>query len=154
MNNVIYRPEGKAILDAFNELLPWEKSEMIKELAEKQMTWNEIEKYFIEGSGYVKYDDIDIVREVFNNDLEDEVMDEMDDWTIIEYLSHSWHAFENARDLFKEVDAEDQANVLDDMREVDLENMLEEIEAKHPDLAEKIHNHLCKNIDVWKKKLV
>lgn len=154
MNNVIYRPEGKAILDAFNELLPWEKGEMIKELAEKQMTWNEIEKYFIEGSGYVKYDDIDIVREVFNNDLEDEVMDEMDDWTIIEYLSHSWHAFENARDLFKEVDVEDQANILEDMYGTDLENMLEEIEAKHPDLAEKIHNHLCKNIDVWKKKLV
>lgn len=153
MNNVIYRPEGKAILDAFNELLPWERGEIIKQLAENEMSWYEIEKYFIEGSGYVKYDDLDLVKEIFNNDLEDEVMDEMDDWTIIEYLSHSWHAFENARDLFKEVDAEDQANVLDDMYDSDLENMLEEIEAKHPDLAEKIHNHLCKNIDVWKKKI-
>lgn len=153
MNNVIYRPEGKAILDAFNELLPWEKGEIIKQLAENEMSWYEIEKYFIEGSGYVKYDDLDLVKEIFNNDLEDEVMDEMDDWTIIEYLSHSWHAFENARDLFKEVDAEDQAKILDDMYDSDLENMLEEIEAKHPDLAEKIHNHLCKNIDVWKKKI-
>lgn len=153
MNNVIYRPEGKAILDAFNELLPWEKGEIIKQLAENEMSWYEIEKYFIEGSGYVKYDELDLVKEIFNNDLEDEVMDEMDDWTIIEYLSHSWHAFENARDLFKEVDAEDQANVLDDMYDSDLENMLEEIEAKHPDLAEKIHNHLCKNIDIWKKKI-
>lgn len=153
MNNVIYRPEGKAILDAFNELLPWEKGEIIKQLAENEMSWYEIEKYFIEGSGYVKYDDLDLVKEIFNNDLEDEVMDEMDDWTIIEYLSHSWHAFENARDLFKEVDAEDQAKILDDMYDSDLENMLEEIEAKHPDLAEKIHNHLCKNIDIWKKKI-
>lgn len=153
MNNVIYRPEGKAILDAFNELLPWEKGEIIKQLAENEMSWYEIEKYFIEGSGYVKYDDLDLVKEIFNNDLEDEVMDEMDDWTIIEYLSHSWHAFENARDLFKEVDAEDQAKILDDMYDSDLENMLEEIEVKHPDLAEKIHNHLCKNIDIWKKKI-
>ena len=153
MNNIIYRPEGKAILDAFNELLPWEKGEMIKILAENEMSWYEIEKYFIEGSGYVKYDELDLVKEIFNNDLEDEVMDEMDDWTIIEYLSHSWHAFENARDLFKEVDAEDQAKILDDMYDSDLENMLEEIEAKHPDLAEKIHNHLCKNIDIWKKKI-
>lgn len=151
MNNVIYRPEGKAILDAFNELLPWERGEIIKQLAENEMSWYEIEKYFIEGSGYVKYDDLDLVKEIFNNDLEDEVMDEMDDWTIIEYLSHSWHAFENARDLFKEVDAEDQAKILDDMYDSDLENMLEEIEAKHPELAEKIHNHLCKNIEVWKK---
>ena len=36
MNNVIYRPEGKAILDAFNELLPWEKGEIIKHLAENE----------------------------------------------------------------------------------------------------------------------
>ena len=151
MNNIIYRPEGKAILDAFNNLLPWEKGEMIKILVENEMSWNEIEKYFIEGSGYVKYDELDLVKEIFNNGLEDEVMEEIDDWQIIEYLSHSWHSFENARDLFKEVDAEDQANVLEDMYGNDLENMLEEIEAKHPELAEKIHNHLCKNIEVWKK---
>lgn len=153
MNNVIYRPEGKAILDAFNELLPWEKGEIIKQLAENEMSWYEIEKYFIEGSGYVKYDDLDLVKEIFNNDLEDEVMDEMDDYTIINYLAHSWHASDNAKDLFMEIDSEDQANVLDDMRDVDLEYMLDEIEAKHPELAEKIHNHLCKNIDVWKKKI-
>ena len=74
-----YSEEGKDIINKFENLAPWDKADIIKYLGDKIMTWEEIEKYFIEGSGYVDYDTIDFVQEVLNNRQEDEVLCEMND---------------------------------------------------------------------------
>jgi len=121
---MIFNNEQKEIIKRFEELLPWEKGELLMYIVEHSMSEDEIEKYFIEGSGYTRWDDIDYVEGVIDNNQENEVLDKMDDWEIVDYL-------------FGRYDSTNASNLSDAMEKVDEE-----------DVAEALHNL---NLDYLKK---
>jgi Mg/Co/Ni transporter MgtE len=144
-----YTNEGKDIIKRFDDLTPWDKGDMIKYLVNKSMTEEEIEKYFIEGSGYVYYDSLDLVQEVIDNDLEDEVLDKMDDQAICDYLIHGWGTYENCKYMFENIDSDDAAKMVDEIRTYSLENILETMIDNYPDTCKKIFTKLAENINKW-----
>lgn len=111
---MIFNNEQKEIIKRFEELLPWEKGELLMHIVEHSMSEDEIEKYFIEGSGYTRWDDIDYVEGVIDNNQEDQVLDRMDDWEIIDYLFGRYDStnVSNLSDAMEKVDEEDVAEAL------------------------------------------
>lgn len=144
-----YSNEGKEIIKKFNDLMPWDKGEMIKYLAMKSMTIEDIEKYFIEGNGYVYYESLDFPQEVIDNNQEEEVLDKMDDQSICDYLIHNWSAYENAKYMFENIDSFDAAKMVDEMRKYDLENVLDSLIDNHHDTCKIIFEKLAENIKKW-----
>ena len=80
------------------------------------MTWEEIEKYFIEGSGYVDYDTIDFVQEVLNNRQEDEVLCEMNDWDICDHLMNHGADKENLEYFLERMYQDDISDTINDIQ--------------------------------------
>ena len=120
--------EGREIISKFENLTAWDKGDILKYLVEHTMTEDEIEKYFIEGTGYVKYDDIDFAREVVENHQEDEVLDNMDDWEILDYLLRSFDSDANASNLadwMEKMYAEDVARALSRVGDKHIKEILE-----------------------------
>lgn len=111
---MIFNNEQKEIIKRFEELLPWEKGELLMYIVEHSMSEDEIEKYFIEGSGYTRWDDIDYVEGVIDNNQEQEVLDKMDDWEIVDYLFGRYDSTNasNLSDAMEKVDEEDVAEAL------------------------------------------
>lgn len=144
MNNVIYRPEGKSIIKDFENLCPWEKCELIKYLSEKCMTFEEIEKWFIEGTGYIKYDDIDFVQEVINEGREEEVLDNMDDDEISNYLfgSYSDRNVGNLEYAMENMHPDDVAEAITNLRDRDLYPILDSLKNNFTKDLKKIANYL------------
>lgn len=121
-----YLPEFKEIFDKIDNLTPWDKVDLIKHIVEHEMTEDEIEKYFIEGSGYVKYDDINLVSEIENNNLEFDVLDNMTSSDIADYVYEHDDIMD---ELFDLMELEDIVSALDN-RNKTLKNLLEEINDK------------------------
>lgn len=136
-----YSPEIKEIFDKIDNLTPWDKVDLIKHIVEHEMTEDEIEKYFIEGSGYVKYDDINLVSEIENNNLEFDVLDNMTSSDIADYVYGHDDIMDELFDLMK---LEGIVSALDN-RNKTLKNLLEEINDKTSAITdfvcEKIKNH-------------
>ena len=118
-----YSKEGKDIINKFENLTPWDKADILKYLADKSMTWEEIEKYFIEGTGYVDYNTIDFVKEVIDNNQEYDVLDEMDDWDIVDYLINSFDHYRNASNLSDWIEKSQSEDVSEAIDRVDKENL-------------------------------
>ena len=137
-----YSEEGKDIINKFENLAPWDKADIIKYLGDKIMTWEEIEKYFIEGSGYVDYDTIDFVQEVLNNRQEDEVLCEMNDWDICDHLMNHGADKENLEYFLEKMYEDDISDAINDMDRNSLYNILKSIKKNHPDLLKDINNCL------------
>ena len=110
MARVFLNDDQRKIVEAFDNLMPWEKGELIKHIIEHEMTEDEIEKYFIEGTGYVKYDDIDFVKEVVDNHLEYDVLDEFFIDYICDYIIENSDASDAVEYIIKHADSEDVAN--------------------------------------------
>lgn len=131
-----YSKEGKEIIDKFNELTPWEKADMLKYLANDIMTWDEIEKYFIEGTGYVDYNDIDFVQEVINEGKESEVLDEMDDYDILEYILYTFDHYRNSSNLsdwIERMSVEDVTEGIDRVDKKNLDLIMDDLYENHKD---------------------
>lgn len=139
-----YSKEGKEIISKFEDLTPWDKAEMMRYLADHVMTEDEIEKYFIEGSGYVHIDDIDLVQEVVNNGQEEEVLAEMNDDDICQYLLDSY--YDNGKGsieyMLERAHWDDSAKAINDMDRSCLYDILKAIKNNHPDLLKDIINWL------------
>lgn len=137
-----YSEEGKDIINKFENLAPWDKADIIKYLGDKIMTWEEIEKYFIEGSGYVDYDTIDFVQEVLNNRQEDEVLCEMNDWDICDHLMNHGVDKENLEYFLERMHQDDISDAINDIDRNSLYDILKSIKKNHPDLLKDINNYL------------
>ncbi len=144
-----YKKECKEIIDKFNDLTSWDKGELIKYLADKAMTEEEIEKYFIEGMGYVYYESLDLPQEIIDNNQEDEVLDKMDDQSICEYLIHGWNGYDNCKYMFENIDTFDAAKMIDEMRKYDIENIIDSLVENHHDTCKIIFEKLAENIKKW-----
>lgn len=134
--------EQKNALNAFENLMPWDRGDLLYFLA-MTMPDAEIEKYFLDNLGYCKYDDIDNVREVINNGLETDVLDEMDDMQICDYLLNSYSAEENTKYMINSLGFEDTAELISDMREDDILKIFDNIKERHPKIYEKIVKHIA-----------
>ena len=99
------------------------------------MTEDEIEKYFIEGSGYTIWDDIDFVKEVIDNHQEEEVLDSMDDWEIVDYLFGNFSSSSalNLKDAMEKMLPEDVAEALERLNTEYLKHIIESFCNKYPD---------------------
>lgn len=131
-----YSKEGKEIIDKINELTPWDKGELLMYIVSDVMTEDEIEKYFIEGSGYTKWDDIDYVQGVIDNDEEYDVLDEMDDWDIIDYLVNSYDHYRNASNLsdwIEKSQSEDVSEAIDRVDKKNLDLIMDDLYENHKD---------------------
>ena len=90
--NIQYTKEGKQIIDAIDELTSWDKGELISYLIYK-LSSDELDKYLIENTDYIHADDIDYVRGVVDSNLMTEVLDEMDDYDILDYILNSFDGY-------------------------------------------------------------
>ena len=131
---MIFNKEQQEIIKKFEELLPWEKGELLMHIVDKSMTDDEIEKYFIEGSGYTRWDDIDYVEGVIDNNQEDEVLDRMDDWEIVDYLFGSYDSSSvyNLKDAMEKMTVEDVAEALERLDDSYLKKIVEAFLNKYP----------------------
>lgn len=127
--------EQKEIIDKFENLLPWEKGELFMHIVNKSMTEDEIEKYFIEGSGYTRWDDIDFVQGVIDNDKEFEVLDNLDDWEIVDYLFGNFSSSSalNLQDAMEKMLPEDVAEALERLKTDYLKEIISSFYKKYPD---------------------
>ena len=144
MIDIQYKDDVKNILKQFESLTPWDKNELIKYLADKLMTEDEIEKYFIEGSRYVDYNDIDFVKEVIDHGQESEVLDEMDDMTICDYImdNYSGNGKSNLEYILERLHWDDAADAIYDMNRNCLYDIIDAIQKRHPKLINKIKNYI------------
>jgi len=130
------KKEGKEIIDKIDKLTPWDKGELLMYIVSDVMTEDEIEKYFIEGSGYTKWDDIDYVQGVIDNNQESEVLDEMDDWDIIDYLVNSFDHYRNAANLsdwIEKSQSEDVSEAIDRVDKKNLDLIMDDLYENHKD---------------------
>lgn len=127
--------EQQEILKKFENLLPWEKGDILTHIVNHEMTEDEIEKYFIEGSGYTRWDDIDFVKEVIDNHQEEEVLDSMDDWEIVDYLFGNFSSSSalNLKDAMEKMLPEDVAEALERLNTEYLKEIIESFCNKYPD---------------------
>jgi len=137
-----YSKESQEIFKLFDNLTSWDKADMIKYLSTKHMTWEEIEKYFIEGSGYVRWEDVDLVKEVINEGLENEVLDEMDERDICDYLLRGWNAKENIQQMLRDGDTEDIADAISDLSDYSIKEIFENIQKDHPEVINQILKYI------------
>lgn len=130
------KKEGKEIIDKIDKLTPWDKGELLMYIVSHVMTEDEIEKYFIEGSGYTKWDDIDYVKGVIDNDQEYDVLDEMDDWDIVDYLINSFDHYRNASNLsdwIEKSQSEDVSEAIDRVDKKNLDLIMDDLYENHKD---------------------
>ena len=138
-----YSKEGKDIIEKFNNLMPWEKAEMIITLYDSIET-DEVESYFAEYMGYVKEDTIDPVQEVIDRNLTDEVLDEMDDSEIIEYLISSYYgnAAGNLEDMVEKMHWDDVSEGLSNVGMSYMEDILNSLYTNHKERFDEILNYM------------
>ena len=136
--------EQKKIVEAFNELMPWDRGDLMKHLVEKEMSEEEIEKYFIEGSGYVKEDEIDVVKEVLDNNLEYEVFNELYYDYICDYLLEGSDAQDVTNYIFSHSNPEHIAEALAHMNSYDLSKVFELMWKNHKKDCERILDNILK----------
>lgn len=131
---MIFNKEQEEIIDKFENLLPWEKGELLMHIVDKSMTDDEIEKYFIEGSGYTRWEDIDYVEGVIDNHQEDDVLNRMDDWEIVDYLFGSYDSSSvyNLKDAMEKMTVEDVAEALERLDDSYLKEIVEAFLNKYP----------------------
>lgn len=131
---MIFNKEQEEIIDKFENLLPWEKGELLMHIVDKSMTDDEIEKYFIEGSGYTRWEDIDYVEGVIDNHQEDEVLNRMDDWEIVDYLFGRYDSSSvyNLKDAMEKMTVEDVAEALERLDDSYLKEIVEAFLNKYP----------------------
>ena len=88
-NEVAYSKEGKEILDLYEKMTPWDRIELMSNIAFHLMSGEEYYDSFIKDTEYdntVNEEHADIVSEVINQDLEDDVLDAIDNDKIVKYV--------------------------------------------------------------------
>jgi len=134
--------EQKKVLTAFNDLMPWDRGNLLYCIA-MTMPGAEIEKYFLDELGYCKYDDIDVVKEVIDNGYETDVLDEMTDYDICDYLLNTPDPADNVRYMFDALYKEDQATMISDLSDDDIVSIFDTIKEGHPKAYETIVKHIA-----------
>lgn len=137
--NIKYQKEGKEIIDKINNLMPWDKKELLSYLLES-MDSGEIEE-FCNDNGFVNYDTIDHVKEVIDNGQEQEVLDEMNDWEIMDYLFDSydtWRDSSNLADWIGRMQWDAVAEAISKLKDSDLSEIMKELLKEHKDTVRKI----------------
>ena len=131
--------ECQDILKLFDELLPWDKKDLISYLIDN-MEVGEVEEFCTE-HGFVNYDNIDHVKEVIDNGQEQEVLDEMNDWEIMDYLFDSydtWRDSSNLADWLGRMQWDAVAEAISKLKDSDLSEIMKELLKDHKDTVKKI----------------
>lgn len=139
--NIQYQKEGQEIIKKVEDLMPWDKADLLKYLIDKVLTWEEFYKYFIEGL-YVDPDTIDNVREVINNGEETEVLDEMREEEICDYLLNTSNAADNIKYMIENAYTNELAELFADLPDDDLVDIFDEIKENHKEAYVKIAKHM------------
>lgn len=140
-----YKEEGKEIINKVENLTPWDKAEIIRYLAEKILSWEEFEAYFILGSGYVKYEDLDIVNDVIQNNLEEEVLDSMDENDICDYLLNGPDMVDNLRRFLEYMSSKDAAESIDKTNMVYIESIIDDLKENYNEKYVKLKEYFNKD---------
>lgn len=137
--SVKYTEEFKQIMDLFEEIVPWQRIDVIYMLINKYMNMSDIAKEFLEPSGYVDPDDIDPVQEVMSCGLETEVLDQISDSDICDYLIHdSFYTEENIRYMLKWINMSDLERGIDGLHDDKIKEIFEYIRDNNKELKESI----------------
>ena len=133
--------EQKKVFEGFNNLMPWDKGDLLYALAISSDS-GEIEKYFLDELGYIKYDDYDAVQDVIDNGLESDVLDEMDETEICDYLLNGYNAEENTKYMIDSLSYEDTAELISDLSDDKILKIFDNIKENYPDTYKKILLHI------------
>lgn len=79
------KKEGKLIIDLINNLMPWEQADFKSWFIAEMCNNNEFDE-ICKQLGYVNSDEIDCVKEVIDQNMETDVLDEMYENDICDYL--------------------------------------------------------------------
>ena len=90
--------ECQDILKLFDELLPWDKQDLLAHIVFHKLDCTQYDK-LKDDLGFVEPEEIDPVKEVIDNDLTDDVLDEMSDTEIVDYICHSYFNDDIAREI-------------------------------------------------------
>ena len=140
-----YKEEGKDIIKKVENLTPWDRAEIIKYLAERIMSWEEFEAYFLEGSGYVKEEDIDPVKEVIDNGDEREVLESMYEDDICDYLLDSSSIEYYLRYILEKMRLKDIGDAISRIDKTTIECIIDELEENHYEDYVKLKNYINSN---------
>jgi len=139
--NTYLNDEQRKVYESFNDLLPWDKGNLLYAIAMNTDS-GDIEKYFLDELGYIKYDDYDAVKDVIDNNLESDVLDEMDEIEICDYLLNGWNAEENTRYMVDSLDCDDAAKLISELTEDKILKIFDNIKERFPDTYKKILLHI------------
>ena len=75
-----FNSDIKHILDCINNLTPWDKYDLMLYLLNNSSEYNSEIELCLKELGYVPYETIDFVHEIFDRGLEMKVLDNISDW--------------------------------------------------------------------------
>lgn len=147
MIGIEHKEEGKKIINEFNDLMPWDKEELIFQMIENHLGPAEFKK-ICNDLGFVNYDDIDVVKEVIDNGYETDVLDEMNDWEILDYLfnSYSFDASSNLTDFLSRMHSDDISESIDDLNESTTNEILDSLFNNHKDKFLEIFKYMSNKL--------
>ena len=131
------KKEIKPILEAIEKLSPWDKVELISNLYFTIPT-NAIEN-MLEEFGYVDSDSIDPVKMVIDNNLVDDVLFEINDWEIADYVNEHpdvlYYVFDNL-DVDTLINSTDSSVLMLEASEWfnKAEGIIEKLKEKYPEV--------------------
>lgn len=139
----ILNDEQKKIVDEFNDLLPWNKEELIVYLIEKHLESSQLEKV-CKDLGFVNYDDIDFVKEVVDNHLEYDVFDEFFIDYICDYILENSDASDAVEYIIRHADSEDVASGISSLSSDHILEIFKALWQKNRDFCIKILDNITK----------
>lgn len=87
---ILYSEEGKSIIEAVNALTPWDRYELVSKIGAEVLDMDWVRAHFdVNGEDDLLCPDTstrDLVGDVFDNVLQKEVLEQMDDDDIVEVL--------------------------------------------------------------------
>lgn len=128
--------EYKQIRALIDKLSPWDKKEVAFLLADEFLNEDDMSDEY----GFVDYDDIDPVKEVMDNNLEESVLDEMDSDDILDYFYKNYQLYMSAY-----VKPFHLAEFIDDVDSQTRESTLLFLKEKYPETFQEIREVIENN---------
>lgn len=152
MINVEYKPDVKPIIDAINNLTPWDRNELITYLY-WTLDGDSVDAIIEEIGGWVRESSIDEVKMVIENSKEIDVLDEMSDYDIAEYVTSGYFKDGLIREIFNRLDSEEIAT---NIKKEQIESIINYLIQHYPkEIADSITKILTEfeKLKQWKEKI-
>lgn len=115
--SIKYKKDIAPIIELIDNLTSWDRDELLAYLLEN--VEGESLAKIVEELGFVNYNNLDVVKEVIDNNQETEILDNMYTYEIIDYLFNGWGTGyssldkNDVEDILKHLSCEEIASCVD-----------------------------------------